>query len=207
MKSCVCVLLLAAVVAAEPPRYRQARLTSARQEDGQQDAQQTEDAPYPAAGFRPTKAFNLPSREDLSPPSTSYGVPATSYGAPLNTYAAPQSEYGPPDAEGKSKSGDNKEDVESIEGAEKKGEKKEKLEEEPKNDAEVVSAQGAYYVLLPGSQLQRVPVPNGERCTQHGVHCTPPIQERGPCPDLRVHGSATIPVGGLCAIVLNVSCV
>lgn len=150
MNTYVCVLLLAAVVVAEPPRYRQARLGSARQEDGQQ----TEDAPYPAAGFRPAKAFNLPTREDLSPPSTSYGVPASSYGAPLNTYAAPQAEYGPPDAEGKSKS--EKEDVESIEGAEKRENKKEKLEEEPKDDAEVVSAQGAYYVLLPGSQLQRV---------------------------------------------------
>ncbi|CAK1585718.1 unnamed protein product [Parnassius mnemosyne] len=157
MKTFACVLLFAAVAVAEPPRYRQARLNSAGQEDRQQDTQQNGYAPYPAAGFRPAVAFNLPTREELSPPSTSYGVPDTSYGAPLNTYAAPQSEYGPPDAEGKSKDGEEK-DVENLESGKKDeiADKKQKLEEAPKNDAEVVSAQGAYYVLLPGSQLQRV---------------------------------------------------
>ncbi|CAG4935206.1 unnamed protein product [Parnassius apollo] len=157
MKTFACVLLLAAAAVAEPPRYRQARFNSAGQEYRQQDTQQTRDAPYPAAGFRPAVAFNLPTREELSPPSTSYGVPDTSYGAPLNTYAAPQSEYGPPDAEGKSKD-DEEKDVENLESVKKdeNADKKQKLEEEPRNDAEVVSAQGAYYVLLPNSQLQRV---------------------------------------------------
>ncbi|KPJ03725.1 hypothetical protein RR46_04337 [Papilio xuthus] len=114
MKTFACVLLLAAMGAAEPPLSRQSRIQSARQ--------RTEEAPYPAAGFRPATAFELPSREAVAPPSTSYGAPATSYGAPLATYAAPNTE----------------------------------LEEGPKGEAEVVRAEGAYYVLLQDGRLQRV---------------------------------------------------
>ncbi|XP_072932382.1 uncharacterized protein [Epargyreus clarus] len=160
-----CVLLLAAVVVAEPPRYRQARFRSEKQEvEGSgAEAPPPQSAPYPAAGFKPAKEFNLPSRQEVSPPATSYGVPADSYGAPLNTYSAPQTEYGAPVAEAKSKQtkepAEKKGEVENIEApkkAENKEQKSAKLEAEPKKDAEVVSSQGAYYVLLPGSQLQRV---------------------------------------------------
>lgn len=143
MKTFAYILLLAAMGAAEPLLSRQARLRSARQ--------QADDLPYPAAGFRPATAFELPSREDLAPPATSYGVPATSYGAPLGTYATsaePQTEYGPPVTD----AGDEaKDDVETIEGS-GQNDKKEKLEE----DADVVSASGAYYVLLGDGRLQRV---------------------------------------------------
>ncbi|VVC98107.1 uncharacterized protein LOC126974493 [Leptidea sinapis] len=128
----VCVLLIITVATAEPPRYRLARFRSERQE--------VESAPYPPAGYRPEKEFNLPPRQE-SPPATSYGVPANSYGAPFNTYLTPQKEYGAPE--------DTTEAVEKVE-------TKAKLEEEPNKDAEVISSQGAYYVLLPGSQLQRV---------------------------------------------------
>ncbi|CAF4852168.1 unnamed protein product [Pieris macdunnoughi] len=140
MKHFACVLLIAAAVTAEPPRYRDARFRPQRQEVEGSGAE----APYPAAGWRPAKEFNLPTRQQ-TPPATSYGVPADSYGAPFNTYAPPQ-EYGPPE-----ESKDEKEeDTEKVE------KQSAKLEEEPKKDAEVISNQGAYYVLLPGSQLQRV---------------------------------------------------
>ncbi|XP_038214011.1 uncharacterized protein LOC119833873 [Zerene cesonia] len=139
MNTFVCVLLLAAVAVAEPPRYR---FRSARQEVEGSGG----DAPYPAAGWKPAKAFDLPTRQEV-PPSTSYGVPADSYGAPFNTYAPPQPEYGVPE---EPKENGEAEDVEQKE------ETNAKLEEAPKNDAEVISSQGAYYVLLPGSQLQRV---------------------------------------------------
>lgn len=148
-----CVLFLVAVVVAEPPVYRQARYSPERQRaEGA--------APYPAAGFEPVKKFELPSRQELNPPATSYGIPADSYGAPFNTYAVPQAEYGVPEGRnGK----EDKSEVENIENnkEEGRGKKEESKEtkgrlEEAKSDAEVISAQGAYYVLLPGSQLQRV---------------------------------------------------
>ncbi|KAG6440834.1 hypothetical protein O3G_MSEX001482 [Manduca sexta] len=146
------VLLIAAVVVAEPPRYRQ-NYKFQRQEVAPDNGA----APYPAAGFRPAKEFNLPSRQEVSPPSTSYGIPDNSYGAPAETYLAPQNEYGLPEKAPEAEYGvpekeDPKDDEEDlkVEGI------KEKLQEEPKKDAEVVSAQGSYYVLLPGSQLQRV---------------------------------------------------
>lgn len=140
MNTFACVLLFVAVVAAEPPRYRDARFRSQRQEVEGSGIE----APYPAAGWRPAKEFNLPTRQE-TPPATSYGVPADSYGAPFNTYAPPR-EYGPPE--------EPKEEKEEVENVEQK--ESAKIEEEPKKDAEVVSNQGAYYVLLPGSQLQRV---------------------------------------------------
>ncbi|XP_026319282.1 uncharacterized protein LOC113229818 [Hyposmocoma kahamanoa] len=172
MKTFVCVLLLAALVAAEPPRFRQTfRFGRQEVEEDNKESAKSEsgDAPYPASGFKPTKEFNLPSRQELTPPSTAYGVPDTSYSAPLSTYSAPQTEYGVPKSgeedgeESNKKEEDN--DSETVESADSNGksEKKEKsgkkekenLEESPKNDA-VISGQGVYYVLLPGSQLQRV---------------------------------------------------
>lgn len=167
MKAFACVLLLAAVAVAEPPRLRLARYRFARQElEGEEKEATTtkpDDAPYAAAGFKPTKEFKLPSRQEV-PPATSYGTPDDSYGAPLRTYVAPLSvpvEYGVPensDVEEKSKKEDSDDDSqnEGDEGLKVEGKNKENLEEEPKKEAEVLSNQGAYYVLLPGSQLQRV---------------------------------------------------
>ncbi|CAH0719802.1 unnamed protein product, partial [Brenthis ino] len=143
MNTFVSILLLAAVVVAEPPSYRQERFRSQRQE-GSQGVEG--DAPYPPAGYRPAKAFDLPTRQEFSPPATVYGIPADSYGAPFNTYSPPQ-EYGSPKEEEK--------EIENVEES-KKEQQKENLEVEPKKDVEVVSSKGAYYVLLPGSQLQRV---------------------------------------------------
>lgn len=170
MKTLACILLLAAVAVAEPPRYRLARFRFERQELGEggekeSTTSKSEEAPYPAAGFKPSKEFKLPSRQEVGPPATSYGTPDDSYGAPLRTYVAPPAEYGVPDKkEGEQKSKKPQEEnegegegseVESLKGEGRKGEKKEKLEE-PQKEEGVMSAQGAYYVLLPGSQLQRV---------------------------------------------------
>jgi hypothetical protein len=175
MKTFTCALLLVAVAAAEPPRFRLARFRSARQElsEGDEKQTKTEDSPYPAAGFKPETEFNLPAREEASPPATSYGTPDSSYGAPFKTFSAPQAEYGPPEAKkaGETEKPEKEKKVEKGVASEAESlnetkketkevketkEKKEKLQAEPKNDAEVLTAQGAYYVLLPGSQLQRV---------------------------------------------------
>ena len=177
MKSFVCVLLLAAVVVAEPPRYR---VRFQRQEvdsgaDSVSVSAQNGDAPYPAAGFRPAKEFNLPARQEASPPSTSYGVPDDSYGAPLKTYTAPQTQYGAPNTQygapdnqygvpDNSKAEDQEEiDADAEQQKEEVKEQEENaeaenanLEDAPQKETEVVSAQGVYYVLLPNSQLQRV---------------------------------------------------
>ncbi|KOB67101.1 Ecdysteroid regulated protein, partial [Operophtera brumata] len=159
MKTFACILLIAAAVVAEPPSYRQARqnFRFQRQElDRESTTPSTEDAPYPAAGFRPATAFNLPN--EVAPPATSYGVPDNSYGAPPQTYAAPQQEYGAPDSPSTEYGAPATENAEGSgdESLQVEGLKKDKLEEAPKNDAEVLSNQGAYYVLLPDSQLQRV---------------------------------------------------
>lgn len=166
MKAFACVLLIVAVAVAELPSYRQSQqnFRFQRQElERESTTPSNEDAPYPAAGFRPAPAFNLPN--EVAPPATSYGVPDNSYavpdnsyGAPSRTYAAPQQEYGSPNSpstdygvpatENADGSGDESLQVEGL--------KKDKLEEAPKKDAEVLSNQGAYYVLLPDSQLQRV---------------------------------------------------
>ncbi|XP_023935682.2 uncharacterized protein LOC112044162 [Bicyclus anynana] len=155
-----CVLLLAAVVTAEPPRYRQG-FRSQRQEVEVTAAE----APYAPAGFKPSREFALPSRQEFAPPTTNYGVPSrqenippatnygvpdNSYGAPFNTYLTPQTEYGLPDDKETTT-------VKPDDNVEAKTEAtKENLELEPKKDAEVINSEGAYYVLLPGSQLQRV---------------------------------------------------
>lgn len=170
MKSFVCVLLLVAVVAAEPPRYRQ-RFQRQELESGAgsvASGSQNGDAPYAPAGYRPTVEFNLPARQEVSPPSTSYGVPDDSYGAPLKTYTAPQTEYGTPQTQYgvPEKSEPEEKEGEEADAEQQKEEIKEQqenvdvervnLDDAPQKDAEVVSAQGAYYVLLPGAQLQRV---------------------------------------------------
>lgn len=155
MNSFACVLLIAAVAVAEPPRYRQNQnFRFQRQElDRESTTPSSADAPYPAAGFKPEKPFSLPN--EVAPPATSYGVPDNSYGAPAQTYAAPQQEYGSPDTEYGTPTTESA-DAKGDETLQVEGLKKDKLEEAPKTDAEVLSNQGAYYVLLPGSQLQRV---------------------------------------------------
>lgn len=165
MKAFVCVLLLAALVAAEPPRFRQT-FRFVRQEAGEAKkeepakSEKSTDAPYSAPGFKPTAEFNLPLRAVLTPPSTAYGIPDTSYGAPL--YFVPQIQYGVPKPEGegaaKPEGNNDSETIESAEGTGKSEEKKEKekVEEVPKTLGAVINGQGVYYVLLPGSQLQRV---------------------------------------------------
>ncbi|XP_045769926.1 uncharacterized protein LOC123870603 [Maniola jurtina] len=154
-----CVLLLAAVVAAEHPQFRQ-RFQSQRQE-----VELAPEPHYAPAGYRPSKEFVLPSRQQYNPPTnnygvpsrqennppaTNYGIPDNSYGAPFNTYYTPQTEYRTPEEVTTTEKGDTV----TIEA--KTEATKENLELEPKKDAEVVNTEGAYYVLLPGSQLQRV---------------------------------------------------
>ncbi|XP_073955141.1 uncharacterized protein [Choristoneura fumiferana] len=171
MKSFACVLLLAAFVAAEPPFYRNARFTFQRQESEREPTTaRNEEAPYAPAGFKPSREFKLPSRQEVAPPATSYGVPSDSYAVPLHTYSAPQAEYGvprnsgreEPEKEEKEGKAEEEGEVESlkVEGAEKEGkerkEKKGKHEEASKGESEVIDARGAYYVLLPDLQLQRV---------------------------------------------------
>lgn len=171
MKVFICVLLLAAVASAEPP-FRQRFYRFQRQEIEadveKQEPNNFDGAPYAPAGYKPSKAFNLPSRQEVAPPSTSYGVPDDSYSAPAITYTAPQVVYGVPQTEygvpEKKEEVEDKTDKPENEAEEKQEEQKpedgaavnEKLTEEPKKDAEVVSNQGVYYVLLPDSQLQRV---------------------------------------------------
>lgn len=163
MKTFVCVLLLVAFVTAEPPRFKQTFrfVRQEAQEDNKESAKsESIDAPYSPPGFKPAKEFNLPLRQELTPPSTAYGIPDTSYGAPLTTYFAPQIQYGVPKPEGengeKSEGDSDSETIESAEGSGKSEGKKEKIEESPEKYAAVVNGQGVYYVLLPGSQLQRV---------------------------------------------------
>lgn len=162
--ACIFVVVLA-VVSAEPPRYRSARFEFQRQESKRSEEREPttprdDEAPYPAAGFKPTREFNLPSRQEVRPPATSYGVPADSYGAPLNVYSLPENEYGTPRREeGKETESEGRESTE-VEGLEKneRGQKLEERSEEGESEAEsdVISQKGAYYVLLPDSQLQRV---------------------------------------------------
>lgn len=163
MKSFACVLLLAAFVVAEPPLYRNARFTFQRQESEREPTTaRNEEAPYAPAGFKPSKEFKLPSRQEVAPPATSYGVPSDSYAVPahlLRTSSGVRSSRnsGREEPEKKEKEGKGEEQGEvenlKVEGAESEGkerkEKKGKLEEAPKGEAEVVNARGAYYVLLP----------------------------------------------------------
>lgn len=153
MKAFVFICLISAVVA-EPPLFRR---NFERQELGSE--QGSNEAPYPPAGYRPSKEFKLPSRQEISPPSTSYGIPDNSYSAPVNTYLTPQTQYGLPDQtpeygvprdnEEKTEDKDENEEDLKVEGV------KENLEESNK-DSEIISNNGAYFVLLPNNQLQKV---------------------------------------------------
>ncbi|KAA5635231.1 DUF4794 domain-containing protein [Pseudomonas aeruginosa] len=67
MKSFACVVLIAVVVAAEPPSFRQ----NYRFQRQEVEPQAPADAPYAPAGFRPAKPFNLPTRQEAAPPATS----------------------------------------------------------------------------------------------------------------------------------------
>ncbi|XP_029164522.1 uncharacterized protein LOC114935789 [Nylanderia fulva] len=80
MKVFISIVLFAAVVFAEPPRYRQQY-----QQQYYIARQQEEAAPYPASGWKPAgPTFNLPQRQ---PQQQQYGAPD-----------APQQQYGAPDA-------------------------------------------------------------------------------------------------------------
>ncbi|GBP50172.1 hypothetical protein EVAR_42853_1 [Eumeta japonica] len=158
MNALFCLLLVAfATTTAEPPRFRSPRFQFQRQElapSGEGEAEETtprqEEAPYVAAGFRPAKEFKLPVRQELAPPTTTYGAPADSYGAPLHTFTATQVEYGLPERR-------DRENVNEASRGESRGRLQEREElEGSEKDAEVVSSQGAYYVLLPNAQVQRV---------------------------------------------------
>lgn len=69
-------------------------------EEPQEELPQAKSAPYPAAGFRPERAFNLPTEEaDEFNPETKAEEPAVEYGAPAQEYGPPAQEYGPPAAD------------------------------------------------------------------------------------------------------------
>lgn len=69
-------------------------------EDPQSETPQVKAAPYPAAGFRPERAFNLPTEEaDEFNPEPKAEEPAQEYGAPSQEYGPPAQEYGPPAAD------------------------------------------------------------------------------------------------------------
>lgn len=151
------VLLSCFVLAsAELPTYREVQFRSEKQELGEG---------YEAAGFRPTKEFFLPPQPEIVPPATSYGTPVDSYNTPLLTYTIPQLEYGVP----------NGEDPDITEPTVKPTTVTEVISIKPNvietvteiNKPETVPIdipaadkpfenQGAYYILLPNSQLQRV---------------------------------------------------
>lgn len=164
------LLSLVAIVLAEPPRFRPARFRFQRIElaptttDSPTEATTEAEGPYPPSGWKPAgEPFTLPKQEaaptdtygppdaaqngpyppsgwmpdqpfalpkQQSPPSTSYGVPDNTYGVPDNTYGAPDSTDAP--------TTDNPQ-AEKLEGP-----------------VEVQKSVGAYYVLLPTGQLQRV---------------------------------------------------
>lgn len=147
MKTFACVLLVAAAASAEPSWFRQ-NYRFARQESEQEPTTaRTDDAegpvPYPAAGFRPDIEFKLPTQQ----------APVTTYGLPDSSYGPPAAEYGPPEAP------TTEAPEVTTPALEVEGLTNEKLEEEPQAaeaSTEVVSNQGAYYILLPTSQVQRV---------------------------------------------------
>lgn len=62
---------------------------------------QTKAAPYPAAGFRPQRAFNLPTEEEADEfnPAPKIEDPTQEYAAPAQEYGPPAQEYGPPAAD------------------------------------------------------------------------------------------------------------
>ncbi|CAG9135390.1 unnamed protein product [Plutella xylostella] len=178
MKSLVCVLLLVAIVAAEPPLFqppsRTQRLEFRRDAEDSSKEPTTEKAaeavpnnvdtnvggaPYPASGFRPVVPFSLPPRAQASPPGTSYGLPADSYGPPLFSFVGPPSWYGAP-----AKAEEKPEEPKPTEAeAEPTTTTEEPTTAKPEETTVAATtekaperATGAYYVLLPGPQLQRI---------------------------------------------------
>lgn len=98
--SALVLVLAVGAVCAEPPRFRRVqRFRSgnsqfARQEvestTSTEDATETSDAPYPAAGapYQPSgwkpsgRLLTLPTERQQQPPATSYGTPDSAYGPP-----------------------------------------------------------------------------------------------------------------------------
>lgn len=70
-------------------------------EEPQADLPQTKSAPYPAAGFRPERAFNLPTEEadEFNPEPRAEEVDDEASLAPAQEYGPPAQEYGPPSAD------------------------------------------------------------------------------------------------------------
>lgn len=173
-------------VLAEPPRFRPARFRSQRIELAPTTTESpaeptTDNAPYPAAGWKPAgEPFTLPNEK--TEPSGIYGAPqqtgpyppagwkpegepftlpqqqvppATSYGVPDNTYGAPTTDVAPT-------STDNPQ-VQKLEAP-----------------VEVFKSTGEYYVLLPDGRLQRV-----EFATENDVQnmkYTTQLQLKNPAP-------------------------
>ncbi|XP_015610493.1 uncharacterized protein LOC107275161 isoform X2 [Cephus cinctus] len=132
MKSFLCIFLLAAIVMAEPPRFRQQSRFFARQQEETTPA--PAEAPYAPSGWRPAgRAFELPQRQvqntyGAPDPPAAYGPPSTTE-AP--TTAAPEEPTTVPPSE---EDGANE------------------FEEDGNQDEQ----QGEYYVALPDGRLQRV---------------------------------------------------
>lgn len=162
------VICCVASVMAELPRFRPARFRSQRLELAPTTTESpteatTESGPYPPSGWRPAgQAFTLPQETTMAPSDT-YGLPelsgpyppsgwkpagqaftlpqeqtppATSYGVPDSTYGVPDNSYGPP----------------STDAPTTDSPAPEKLD----GPIEVQKSVGAYYVLLPNGQLQRI---------------------------------------------------
>lgn len=183
MKYVVFLCVLVGVLA-ELPRFRPARFRSQRIELGPSTTESpmestTDNAPYPASGWKPAgEPFTLPNEK--TEPSDAYGAPqqsgpyppsgwkpeeqpftlpqqqvppATSYGVPDNTYGAPSTDVTPT----------NNPQAQKLDGP-----------------VEVLKSTGEYYVLLPDGRLQRV-----EFATENDIQnmkYTAQLQLRNPAP-------------------------
>lgn len=179
----LCVLVGAL---AELPRFRPARFRSQRIELGPSTTDSpmeptTDNAPYPASGWKPAgEPFTLPNEK--TGPSVAYGAPqqsgpypptgwkpegqpftlpqqqvppATSYGVPDMTYGAPTTDVAPTSTYNPQ--------AQKLEGP-----------------VEVFKSTGEYYVLLPDGRLQRV-----EFATENDIQnmkYTARLQLRNPAP-------------------------
>ncbi|XP_011137191.2 mediator of RNA polymerase II transcription subunit 15 [Harpegnathos saltator] len=106
MKVLVSIALLAAVVLAEPPRYRPQYQQQRQYYFTRQQEEAADNAPYAASGWKPTgPAFNLPERQFAGAQQSQqqYGAPIAAqqpqqqYGAP-SAAQQPQQQYGAPSA-------------------------------------------------------------------------------------------------------------
>lgn len=167
MKYCIVLLVCLAVVAvnAEPPNYR-FRSTSSRQVST--PATDVEplvpggNAPYPPSGWKPMGArFELPPRPRVSPTPAAEYLPAAEYGPPTTPAEEESTTTGGETTtlseEATTASGEDVTTPPSV--ASGIGNGKLVLNK----DAEVLplaeqklNEQGAYYVLLPNSRLQRI---------------------------------------------------